>query len=887
MTLVAVLCFVAFMYLCGFGPTLLLTTAEESPDRLVVMPALGLCSYIVVAMALAQFDLTGGVIAPIVTALFVVLSVLGWMKGTKPTLSEFRKAAPIALLGALTVAVAGLPLFRTGYADYWGFANPDAAVLMPLVDWIRSHPLSIPPYYHADPEGFRGITLNVIFGIYYLTIAVSQITAIPAGLLFTSTILSLVFLVPGTVYSLAAAVGLSDVRCKAAATLIVCSSLVPFTFYLDSLGSFTVIAVMPVSVAFALRYIARPTVRLAVALAIACAGLYFGYLANIGFTGLLVGTVLACGVWKGALSLRRAVLTGGAIAAVIVLIFPGFALNLLKLFMIEAFRSRFVKGPPDEIILGLSSGLTENIFPLYWGFEMRNLVAWPFHHSGILAWAVAVGLSALVLVGLCTRLSRLPSVFRVILGVVLAVVVAYVLAGNGYGVFKLAAWTDPFLILAFASIIFDIHLALRSRRHRVLAWIPLGALFVYVVPNLAMTLELGARATEYGHEPGAGNAPMSLREMRELATMHPGLGRREIAVAVSDWVAQRWIECYLGPRWPSYLPPITLAAHDSTPARPAPEIRRYLLHWKTPLADVVAPPDCPAVWSNRLFALSSLNDCRNALVFGVGWYRFERSETTLLLSRFRWLRKRGELLLIHPDGSPQRLRLGFVAGPGLSSPKRTISIFLNGQEIDSFDIVGSGTVLTLPFVATGPIAQLEVAVKEDAHPLARAFGLWNRWVPREPRVLNVAITEVILIGQEVSLKLPPSLDLGSAQGWHSPSSGFFPDRWIGDEATLDLQSPGVPNEIRITGMAPQGVNLPFPFHVRLAVNGMQLPACSISGPGEFEALCGIPATVQRALRADEPERIVIRPEATFVAWPDVRPLSLRVKTIALVTNGTD
>jgi hypothetical protein len=93
------------------------------------------------------------------------------------------------------------------------------------------------------------------------------------------------------------------------------------------------------------------------------------------------------------------------------------------------------------------------------------------------------------------------------------------------------------------------------------------------------------------------------------------------------------------------------------------------------------------------------------LAFGEGWYGFEQSNTTPWLNRFRWLRKRGELLLINPDTAPQRLRISLITGPGNPSPRRTISVFLNGKEIDSFALVGTARVLTKPFVAAGPVAQ--------------------------------------------------------------------------------------------------------------------------------------------------------------------------------------
>ncbi|MGO9893829.1 MAG: hypothetical protein ACLPX8_06410 [Bryobacteraceae bacterium] len=884
MTFIALVCLIGLMYLCGLGPTLLLMGPDESPRRLVVLPVIGLCSYISVAMFLAQFDLTGSQIAPVVIALFSALALVGYRKGTHFTRSELRGAAPAVLLGMFSVAVIGWPLLRTGYGDYWGLANPDAAVLMPLLDWVKSHRLSIPPYYAQDPAGFRGITLNVIFGIYYVTAAVSQATAIPAGLLFTVTLLSLVYLVPGSVYALSEALGLPDTHCIASAALIACSSLVAYTFYLDSLGSFTVIAVMPVVVALALRFVSRSTSLAAIPLVIVCAGIYFGYLANIGFTGMLVGVVLIHGVATSAVPARRAFLLGTGIAVTVLAAFPGFAVNLFKLFLVETFRSRFVTGAPDEIVLGLSSGLTERIFPLYWGLAIPGASAWPFSHFGAPILALGVLLSAFVAAAFWRRVSRLPSVFGAILGAVLAVVIAYVHTNNGYGVFKLAAWAHPFLVVGFVASVFGIFRLLTLRGSRGLAWLPLGALLLYVIPNFAMIVALAPNTLEHTPEAGLSNAPMmSLRETRELASVGAGWKPREISVSVPDAVAQYWIESVLGSAYPVFLPDVTLAVHDSAAWKEAPRLGRYLLRWNTASTDIVAPSTCPAIWSNRLFALSPLDRCKNVLVFGRGWYRFEQS-TTPGLRRFRWLRKRGELLLINPASAPQRLDLSLFVGPGNASADRTVSIFLDGEQVDSFRVVGGARVLTKPFVATGPVAQLEVAVGEDAYPLPRHWALWNRWVPDEPRSLNLAVTSVGLAGSDVIQRLPPSVDLTSSGGIQAPAVGFYADRWIGDEARLTLRSAAVPDGVRITGVAPGGVELPFPFHIGIALNGAPLPSCTVPGSGHFDITCAIPLGLQRTLVAGVEVQLLIRAEATFTTPRDRRRLSLRLDKIALSTR---
>jgi hypothetical protein len=223
MTIVAILTFLFLCYLCGLGPTLLLMRPDESPRRLVVMPVVGLCAYILFALPFAQFYLTGNAITPIALVFFSLLAVMGYRK-SRITRKELRDCAPAILLGLFSAAVCGWPLIRSGYGNYWGLANPDQAYLMPVVDWVKTHPFGAPPDFLRG-DTIRGVPIQVLFAIYYVMAAVSRITTIPAGLLFNVTELCLVYMVPGSVYALSDALGLPRRTCITSAALIACSSL--------------------------------------------------------------------------------------------------------------------------------------------------------------------------------------------------------------------------------------------------------------------------------------------------------------------------------------------------------------------------------------------------------------------------------------------------------------------------------------------------------------------------------------------------------------------------------------------------------------------------------------------------------------------------------------
>ena len=260
MTLLAIVSALILLYFCGFGPTLLLINPKESPYRVVVMPALGLCCHIVFSIFLAQFSLNGSTISAIVLPFFACLAVMGWRRSGLSR-QEWRRAAPALLLGLFAAALVGWPLVRNGVGNYWGLANPDQAFLTPVLEWIQGHPLGIPPEYRDKFHylgGFRDIPQNTLLAIFYFTSTVSLITAVPIGLLFNVTGLCMVYLTPCSVYVLCDELGLPRGTCISATGAVACSALAAYTFYLDSLAAMTLIAVLPLCVALALRLLKKP-----------------------------------------------------------------------------------------------------------------------------------------------------------------------------------------------------------------------------------------------------------------------------------------------------------------------------------------------------------------------------------------------------------------------------------------------------------------------------------------------------------------------------------------------------------------------------------------------------------------------------------------------------
>jgi len=891
MTFLAVLTFIGILYYCGFGPVLLMFSSKESPWRLAIMPALGLCAHIIFSIFLAQFSLTGRTISVITLPFFGFLAALGWRR-SRVSCEELRRARPAVLLGLFSVAAFGWPLMYSGMQNYWGLANPDQGFLLPVMEWIHTHSLGIPPQYveqFRSSGSFRSIPQNTLLAVFYVASTVSVITTIPIGLLFNVTAIGLVYLVPGGVYALADALHLPRTVSLMASVLVASSSLVAYTFYLDSLASVSVIAIIPVASVLTFEFVGRPELRTSLPLAIVCASMYYNYLGAIGLLSLLVGVAVIHGMITRAVRLRQALLFAGSTAALIALLFAPLAATILRFFVEETFGSRF--GGVGEIQMSMALTLTERGIPLFWGLRLPTAGAWPFVQHPQAAFLVGAAFCLLLLFVCCYRGSNLPSVFRLMLAAAISVILLYAYRRIGYGVFKLVGWVHPLIVVAFTASAFALSDWLFSRRRRLLGWVILSALPLYTIPNLALALRIGLTAAFPKNGLTIHNAPnLSFRDVRELGSVGQRWGAEGIVATLPDPVATGWAKGFLLGTEVPLFPAISLIVYDSQPRSTTDTpTGHFLLHWNDPGLDVVPLPDCPAVWSNATFALSPLEQCRNTLAIGQGWYRAESSDTSAWLTRFRWLRKRGELLLINPSNRPQRLRIAASAGPGNRSPGRVISIFLNGGLVERFAIMGVAQVVTRAFVASGPSSQIEILVEEDAEPLPRRGALWNRWVPGDARRLNVAVKSIALVDADLdSDSLSSFLDLESPNWKTTLFNGIFLDRWMAAEATITLASPAPPpKELSVKGMVPGGVGLPFPFRITPSLNGVLLPACEIRHAGTFQARCPIPDSVSRSMRPGQTIRIDLQAEKTFTEQTDPRRLSLQLDRVELVPGSPE
>jgi hypothetical protein len=893
MTLLAIVTGLLLLYVCGLGPALILMNPKESPYRLVMAPALGLCAYITLAMFLAQFSLTGSTIAIIALPFFTGFALVGWLMSPL-TRNECSRAAPALLLSMLAILIAGWPLIYRGMANYWGLANPDQAFLTPVLEWLHTHPIGIPPEYRPrfrNLGSYRDIPPNTVLAVFYFTSAISFLTRIPVELLFNVTGLCMASLAPYSVYALCGELRLPRNASITATAMVACSALVAYTFYLDSLAAVTLTAVLPICLLLAIQFVRVPGWRSAVCVVIVSVAMYYNYLGAIGLLGLLLGAIIAVGLLSRAVVWRQAVFLGLGVIALIVLLCAPYALTILKFFFQETFGTRFAT-QNNELFLSMALNLTERVIPFFWGLSIPGVqiigsVVYP---------SIALLVGALFLLALVAssnrRISGLPVNFLISVSLAFLVILLYTQRGIGYGVFKLVAWVHPIMVICLCAATFGISNWLRMRRHQALAWLVLAVVPAYIVPNLCIAFALG-RSTIF-HTPGvvANMAPnLSFDDIRELKAAARRAGSGQIVAVLSNAVSNYWADSYLMGSHSHVFPTLELFEVDSAPRRSTdwPPQTGYLLHLNQPGMDIVRPPDCESVWLDRAFALSPMDRCRDVILIGQGWFAFEKQESAAMpwIRTFRWLKKRGEVLLLNASGAPQRLRMGMRIGPGNPSSSRTVSVLLNGRQIDQFTVVGTARVDSRPFVASGAWNQLEVEVKEDAKPLPRAFALWNKWIPGEPRALNLGFTDFHLVdANDPTDGLASSVDLVNDATGRWLMNGIYPDLWMGSDASITLSAPVTPAEIVVSGMAPGRVGLPFPFHLHTAVNGMPLPPCSIEHAGAFDVHCGIPREIRQALQAGTPLKIDLHSESTFSnIHGDSRRLSLRLARVLLGSDA--
>jgi hypothetical protein len=885
---------IAMLFVAGYGPTLLLVDRKENRSRAIIVPAFGLACYIVVTHFLASLQLSGGWISLISPLVFGVL-VFTVPRNRRLDRREIRES-----LGVFAICCAGLllaiwPLLREGYASYLATGNADAAYNLGVYDAFQHHayrgPLSTSiPYW-------PNVQFGLVFGVGYLCVLLAQVTGANVLKLHEVVSASLVFVAPATVF-LFSVVCLKAPRRTAlvAAAASAFSSLVCYTFYLQSIGAMTFIALLPAVLALWSEALdAKASRQIAVA-AFLFTGTSFGYYAAFPIMLLLLAVAAAVALARRAIGIKELWRSVAILASVALISFPALTLAIFRRSLAESSSSRLVatlQGP--EVLLSFAFALTEQYLTFFWGLLIPPLASgsafeapsWGF----LFALVLSVLLSAALLYFVLRRRAAVPLQTQAQVSVLLAAVVYFVFRNNGYGAFKLAAYLNPIFLPFLVCGITPEGRSAGKGKGRWLARCRYGILVALVGLNLAWSVRLGLASLPSSTLAGKSMSGFSAEDFDGLSSIPKSIpADARILAAIPDAVVQRWALTYLNQSKVSTVPLLSLSPEEADSseqlAATGADSAHYLLTWALRNHDVIHQRALSPVWQNAKFQLIPIESVRNFLTIGRGWYRMEAlpQSTQEWQHQFRWLRSHGEFILLNASGEELRLRLTVVSGDGQPTPDRLISVALNGEKFDEIVTAGVGNVVTRPFRAHGFMNRLSISLPDSAQPVPSRWGLFRRWVPKDGRRLNVAVSKVELINDREyrAIRAPCRVDLSRPDAWGTPGlSGIYADGWIAHEAHILLEPCGKSDSISIQGSVPRLPQSEPPFPVTVSVNG-GLQTVELSKPGPFMVTLPVPQGGAKG----RPYDIIVGSPRTFVPaelglGPDRRRLSIMVNAIEI------
>jgi hypothetical protein len=538
MTLVLVFVTLALVWLSGLGATLLLLRSPASIPRLLICPFVGTAASVLLFFFLLPLNLTGPGTAGLDMALLAGLAAAGLAKSPLRR-EDWSEAWPVLLVCSGGFLLAAWPLLASGYHDYMAYGNPDVPFFLTGLRYFSDHPLRLP-----DSSFYRGLSPGGIVGVLFYAYQVAIVTKVSVEELFSTVCAAIVFLSPCSVYLLCRT-GLAMDRRKALVTagLAATSSLLAYTFYLNSLGTLTVMTSLPAVAGVAILYFRTPERRYAILLAMLLAGSLYNY-----FTGTIV-LLAVCGAVGAAAVVRRgfprkrlAVLGIAGVAAVCLPSLPYAKGIIVSLFPTASQPS--LAASANEIQTTFALVLTERGAPFFWGLEIPfgPIPQWSGRSNlgGAVLLAVALLLFAIVACAFSARLSGLPAGFRAALAA-LAVLVAYFYVKEvAYGVFKLVAWVHFLFLAALAGVLLNGLSKWRGTAARAALG---GVLVSYAILNGALTVQLGRSSLGLGRVILSSVPGLRLSDLRAVE----GLPRQPvIMVGFADDVIRRWATPFLG-----------------------------------------------------------------------------------------------------------------------------------------------------------------------------------------------------------------------------------------------------------------------------------------------------------------------------------------------------
>jgi hypothetical protein len=886
---------------CGTGLSLFFIK-ERSISRLAAIPVIGLCAGVLFTLFLARFGLHGRAIAVVTMLSFGGLNAAAFLCcRPRPSGLDVLSALPVALCCAGGLAIAGWPLLQAGMENYWGFANPDHAFYIPVIEYLDSHSFRVAPSEFLgvfSSLGEREILAisydsSVILGLSYFFSMVSLVCGVPVSLLFGVFTAASASIVPASVYVLCDLGLLLPKRFSiAAAVLTACSAITAYTFYLHSLGTMTVIAIVPVGTALVLDYLRHPEPRRLIVSLIVVAGMYYNY-----FPGFAILMISVCAAIIVTLANRRRAMASilifsGALAIVLFSVSTSHALIILRRLIQESTSGRLASS--EELLVTFSLVLTERGLPFFWGLLT------PFGNSVPLFGASPFGFYFFLLLGaamfvilgiaLVRRVSGICTEFTSGVVALLLLLILYAVTGNGYGGFKVVAYMHGLALAGLAGSGLALAHRLWNAGHRVSSLAPAALLIAFAGFNIANSLTLGRDSL--GNRGGMNNAPgLRLKDFRELRAVAAAWGQQGIIIAMPDSVTQNWLVPFMRSSVAEFFPRIQLNVEDSSPRlfREAP-VGRYVLHFADDSQELFGVRPKAALWQNDKFALTPLAECRDFMFFGRGWYRKESVNNSPYewQRHFRWLRRRGELLILNPSQKAKRLLITMEVGYGGTTHTRHVEMFLNGAKFDEVEFAGQAKVLTRPFTPQGPWSQVEVAVRETVSQSPRDHALWNRWVPGDSRHLNIAVSDIALIDAAQTDSVSESaVEFGAGKRMTALTRGVYPDGWAGEAAQASLRVPDSVTALEISGTIPRVSAFRFPYVIPVSIDGVPVHGARVEQAGSFNIR--LPLERQKLI-SGQSALLKLGPLPTFLETSNgtqqvPRSLSILLGRLALVTSS--
>jgi hypothetical protein len=627
--------------------------------------------------------------------------------------------------------------------------------------------------------------------------------------------------------------------------------------------------------------------------------MFYCYYPGFGLMAMLYLAITGHALIAGRVTfreLRFVLITAGAF---ILGTFSWQAFVLARQLLLESFSSRLQAGLANETTMFFGLCLTEEFVPFLWGLKFP---AMPVALGGLSSDATFLVLFALgaVYIGLLLlsnagRLSGLRREYSVIFGTIVLLLAVYMYTRNGYAVFKLVGWSQPFVLAGFAAATLGIADILVEKRLKFLAALPVLLLAGLIGLGVSHTTALARISARPGEKSIPHNASrFELSDFRALEQLNAMWGNKGFNIALPDPVAQRWAVPFLTARNIQFLPILGLEVDNSDSNQAVSDMKktkdRYQMSYVMLGADVFLDDRkgaCPELWSNRVFTLIDAAQCHDVLTMGHGWYRMEGNPQgqDIWQHQFRWLRKRGALLILNPSRTPRRLRFTATAGFGNPSPYRTIRLYIDGELFDEIQIRGYARVTTKPFVGRGPWSRIEFMVEEDAKPLPRLRPFWAAWVPRDARSLNLAVADIVLEPDGPRESKFSQIEFRSKDQFRRTLvNGVYPDRWAGARATVELAVPEGAKALEVSGAVPEVGAYSFPYTIRLLADGDAAGEQRVPRPGPFKLLFPLSAA------GGKTQRFEILPASSFVARDlgigvDTRPISIRLDRVAVTADA--